>query len=275
MRFAIAAAIGASLLSQPDAVDAVRNRLDGYLIAYEPQLSVLVADEEMTQRTRERKWVVTNRRIQSEVAFVALPGDAGWLGFRRVLTVNGRPIKDRGIPLGRLLAEETSTNYEQARQLLAESAVHNLGAPRTINLPNLPLEMLHPRNRHRFAAEIFGHEKIAGLQTTLLRMNETASPTIIQQKDGGDMKTVVWAWVDASTGTLLRAQVTTRDARIGMPAFDAVIRVDFRKDDRLGIVVPHEMTETFFVGRNDDPGNGTARYSNYRRFQTSARIVPQ
>jgi len=158
--------------------------------------------------------------------------------------------------------------------LLEDSAAYNLGAPRTINLPNLPLELLHPRHRHRFAQQVFGHEKVRGVSTAVLRFDEFAIPSIIQQAEGGDMKTVVWAWVDPATGALLRAQVTARDVRIGMPAFDAVIRVDFTENRALGLLVPSVMTETFFVGRNAD-GSGTAKYTNCRRFQTSARIVPQ
>src|SRR5262245_52176942 len=86
---------------QHDDAGAVRDRLDAYLIAYEPRLSALVADEMMTQRVEDR-WVVTNRRIESEVAFIALPANAGWMGFRRVTRVNGKAVKDRGVPLPEL-----------------------------------------------------------------------------------------------------------------------------------------------------------------------------
>jgi hypothetical protein len=272
MRSAVLFAIVA-LAAQADEAGGIRDRLDQYLLGYEPQLSALVADEEVTQRMK-RSWVVTHRRIHSEVAFVALPGDAGWLGFRRVMKVNGKAIKDRGVPLAHLLTEGPSDDYDQARLLLADSAAHNLGAPRTINLPNLPLELLHPRNRRRFAMELFGREKVRGTPTVVLRLDEIASPTIIQQSGAGDMKTVVWAWVEPVSGRLLRAQVSARDVRIGMPAFDAIIRVEFRESRELGLLVPFEMTETFYVDRSGS-GTGTAKYTNYRRFQTSARIVPQ
>lgn len=148
-----------------------RDRLDTYLIAYEPQLSSLVADEEMTQRTsRQRGFTgVSNRRIHSEVALIALPGDAGWLGFRRVVKVNGKTVKDQGMPLTGLLAKGASGDYDEARLLLADSAAHNLGAPRTINLPNLPLEFLHPRNRHRLHHRVDGVEKACRSEIEVLR----------------------------------------------------------------------------------------------------------
>lgn len=268
-------ALGAFAAQTLDA-GVVRDRLDAYLLAYEPQLSALVADEEMTQRMVQGYWgrQVTNRRIRSEVAFVALPGTAGWLGFRRVTRVNGKDVKDGGVPLGQLMAEGASDDYDQARLLLIDSAAHNLGAPRTINLPNLPLELLHPRHRHRFAQEVFAQEKVRGTPTVVLRLDEFATPSIIQQGDGGDMQTVVWAWVEPASGRLLRAQVNARDARFGGPRFSAEVRVDFRDERALDLLVPSEMNEKFFAD-SGGTGTSTAKYTKYRRFQTAGRIVPQ
>lgn len=39
-------------------------------------------------------------------------------------------------------------------------------------------------------------------------------------------------------------------------------------------MVPSEMREDFGVANVPSGGTGVAKYSNYRRFQTSARIVP-
>lgn len=268
----VALAVAAVAAQQPDA-GALRDRLDQYLLAYEPLLSTVVADELMTQRTKER-WVVNNRRIESEVAFIALPANAGWMGFRRVMKVNGKAIMDRGVPLAQLMIEGASADYDQARLLLDDSAAHNLGAPRTINLPNLPLEMLHPRHRHRFTQEIHDREKVRGVQTVLLRLDEISTPTIIRQPDGRDMKTVVWAWIEPGSGRLLRAQVTVQDAQLSTTApFIAVIRVDFKEDSKVGMLVPFEMQETFFVEHGG--GTGTAKYSNFRRFLTDARVLPK
>ena len=55
--------------------------------------------------------------------------------------------------------------------------------------------------------------------------------------------------------------------------FDAVVSVDFREHQALGLLVPTAMREKFFSDR-ERRAWGTASYSNYRRFQTSARIVP-
>ena len=84
-------------------------------------------------------------RVRSEVAFIALPGSAGWMGFRRVLKVDKADVEDKQETLLSVLAGGSHDDYVKARAMLADSARYNLGSPRTTNLPNLPLEVLHPR----------------------------------------------------------------------------------------------------------------------------------
>jgi hypothetical protein len=266
---------------QGDDAGAIRDRLDTYLLEYEPQLSSLVADERMTQRDGASRLAndqtaepTRNRRIDSEVAFIGLPGNAGWLGIRRVIKINGKELKDQGTPLAALLTDGASDDYDQARLLLSDSASANLGLPRTTNLPNLPLEFLHPRNRHRLRHRIDGREKIRGIETTRMVFEEHSTPTIIQRAEGGDTQSLVTAWIETATGRLIRAQVKTRDARIGVLPFDNRIWVDFRTDEKLNLLVPFEMQEDFFAGRFRE-GTGTARYTNYRQFKTAGRVVPQ
>lgn len=257
------------LLQTPD-VGAVRDKLDAYLLAYQPQLSALVADEELFQNDTYQK-----RTIRSEVAFVGLPGDVGWLGFRRVINVGGKAVKDAGPTLAQLLSDGARDDYDQALLLLQESARYNLGSPRTINLPNLPLELLHPRHRHRFTHLFVANEKVDGRPTVRILAEETSRPTIIQNPASGDYASTVTAWVERDTGRLLRAVVRCRDAAVLKGGgFEAVIYVGFKDDPAVGMLVPKEMNETFFVERKIRGGVGRAKYSNYRRFQTSVRIVP-
>ncbi|MFA5911017.1 MAG: hypothetical protein WC815_19750 [Vicinamibacterales bacterium] len=280
MKALTALLFGALVAGQAPDANVVRDRLDAYLLKYEPELSTLVAEELLIQRDgpshdafRMTALPTKDRRLVSEVAFISLPGGVGWLGIRRALRLNGNDLPDAGPSLGVLLTDADQGDYDQARLLLAESARLNLGLPRTTNLPNLPLEFLHPRNRRRFTHRIDGTEKLRGLETTRLVLNEAASPTMIQRPEGGDMTSLVTAWVETTTGRLIRAQVKTRDARIGVPVFDAVVWVDFRPDQALGLLVPFEMKEEFYAGRFRE-GTGVAKYSKYRKFQSSGRIVP-
>lgn len=254
----------------------VRTRLHAYLTAYEPQLSALVADEHFEQ------WPLDNlltgltpgtykrdtfrlRILDSEVAFVSLPANAGWLGFRDVQRVKGKPVKRRSRSLGELLVLETADARDRALALLLESARHNLGAPRTINLPSLPLELLHLRNQARFVIDRATRDRVGDCDALRLDLVETVTPTLIQRPEGGNMPSRVAAWVDIATGRLCKAEVRTRDAQHGVSKFEAVVTVDFEHDASLGLTVPKRLRETFLMPPRG-AGEGEATYSNYRRI---------
>jgi hypothetical protein len=52
----------------------------------------------------------------------------------------------------------------------------------------------------------------------------------------------------------------------------ATLRVEFTRDAGLNLIVPKELSETFWI--RGGVGTGKGRYSNFRKFSTSARIVP-
>lgn len=263
----------------PSVLDASLARMDAYLAAYEPKLSELIADETMTQemsaaalsmfrRHRPDSPNERRRELVSEVAFIALPQNAGWLGFRHVKSVNRKAIADADRSLGTDLAR---SSYEAARALLSASAEHNLGLPRTTNLPNLPLEFLHQRNRKRLVTRLDGTERIGSINTTRIVFIERMTPTLIRNPDGGDMPSGIRAWID-SNGAVLRAEVTTFASFKAMEESENRVRVEFAPHKALGMLVPIEMREQFPIAA-EYRGSSVARYSNFRRFQTSARIV--
>ena len=267
---ALLAAIGAALQAPDDAASVIA-KLDAYMTAYEPRLSELVADERMDQLIRISSRDASQRRILiSEVAFIALPS-GGWLGFRNVRSVNNRGV--RGKPQS-LEATLSKTNMEAARTLLRNSAAHNLGLSRTTNLPNLPLEFLHVRNRHRLVPRADGRIMVGDVETTRIVFDEFASPTLIRNpRNDGDMPAEVTAWID-DRGRLLRAQVATYNAVLELP-YEHLVRVEFRAAKAFdGLLVPSEMYEEFPTGSPQQRGTSIAAYTNFRRFQTSARIVP-
>ncbi len=156
-------------------------------------MSELIADEVMIQQIAGEPRRVdlsgallepTRRRLTSEVAFIGLPGDAGWLGFRHVKKVNDHQVKESDLSLTNALQQSTP-----------------------------------------------------------------------------------------DTGRLLRAEVSTF-ASLEAREFDHNIRVEFAQHTTLGLLVPTEMQEVFPVN-SPLRGSSVANYKNYRRFQTSARLVPQ
>lgn len=274
-----AAALAITLLAQAPTAQELRTRLSAYLAEYEPKLSELIADELMIQQNVRGSRSAGGgigppefRTIRSEVAFIALPGDVGWMGFRRVTKVGSKFVDDGLGPLTAGLTAGTQDDFARARAMLAESARFNLGSPRTINLPNLPLELLHPRHASRFSVRVAGKEHIRGKNTTKLVFVEDIAPTIIRALDGSQMRSIISAFVEPASGRLWRADVITRDPAQGDFAFDHVVSVEFQNNQKLEMLVPVLMHEEFFAGANRR-GWGDATYSNYRRFQTAARIV--
>ena len=264
----VAAVAAVIALSQSNSVDPLLARLDAYLADYEPQLSALVADESMMQEVRGPQRLRLQRQLESEVAFIALP-DVGWLGFRHVKTVNTTPVGLADASLTTALGEQ---GLALARTLLREGAKHNLGLPRTTNLPNLPLEFLHPRNRRRFVTRANGQETVRGIRTSRVVFLERMTPTLVQNRDtGGNIPSVVRAWIDPRDGRLLRAEIETFESASAKQS-QSSLRVEFAENKMLGLFVPIEMRETFPAGK---PLRGTAvaSYTNFRRFTTSARIV--
>lgn len=274
---------GAPRAAQDDSPQAVRRRLHAYLDGYEHELSALVADERFDQwpldgaipfngqpRGTYFRDTFRLRTLESTVAFVSLPANAGWLGFRDVLRVKGKPVTRKGPPLTELLALASVDARDRALALLLASARHNLGAPRTINLPSLPLELLHLRNEARFAIDRTSRDRVGDCDALRLDLVETVTPTLIQRPEGGDMPSRVAAWVEPATGRLCRAEVRTRDARLGASKFEALVSVDFAPDPAVGLTVPVRMWEVFLVPPRG-AGEGEATYSNYRRVVPPAR----
>jgi hypothetical protein len=276
--------IAVSSVAQASSVDAVIAKMDAYLEAYEPRLSELIADEAMRQEVRMKSTplsvgyfsapsqnISVTRQLDSEVAFIALPQNVGWLGFRHVKTVNTMPVE---LADTTLTAALSAPGLDRARALLEESAKHNLGLPRTSNLPNLPLEFLHRRNRQRLAARLDGRETIRGIRTSRVVLVERVTPTVIRDRNtDADRPSVVRAWIDARDGRLLRAEVSTYAVLNAKPPGYS-LRVEFGEDKALGLLVPIEMRETF-PAEGAGRGTSVASYTNFRRFTTSARIVPQ
>ena len=269
------------------------DRLGTYLVGYEEALGVVVADETYQQQTTRpgprprvdmdatgvpiaspRPTLSETRRLQSTVSFMRLPGGAAWLGIREVRTIDGRSLV-AAETLTSILASRTGDARAQAAALALANAEHNLGNSRSVNMPTLPLALLDPHNRHRMTFRLAGHDSVRGIRTTKIAFEEKGAPTLITGGTAG--RWVIsrgLVWIENPTGAVWRAQVFYRDYVPGLErrAPEAEVRVDFVRHSALGMLVPEKMREVFQMegGR----GEGEARYSNYRRFATSARIIP-
>ena len=276
---AVVLASAAPLAQSTPALQPLLDRMAAYITTYEAQLSSVVALEVFSQRvvyTRAYNDGVpeTNderRHLESEVGFIRLPGASDWLGFRDVLAINGSKVERRGQSVSDVLASATDVTTK-ARAIAEASAAHNLGTPRTTNVPTAALEIIHPRNfaAHRF--ELRGQDTVRRMPVTVIAFTEVRRPPLISNPGGTQLVSRGRIWVEPASGAIWRIEWIYAPA-VGLPSS---LRVEFGQNDALGMLVPLEMREEFRAfGGLEARGEGVARYSNFRRFGTSARIVPQ
>ncbi|MGE0812512.1 MAG: hypothetical protein AB7O28_20730 [Vicinamibacterales bacterium] len=273
---AAAAVCAAVLLSAPSAQErrppSLVARMHAYLDAYEVELSALIADEAFVQRTSftseyGNSRVSERRQLVSEVGFLRLPGGLAWLGQRSVQRVDGRLVRSEADHLDQAFATAGPNLFARARAIADANAQYNLGHPRSLNLPTLPLDLLGRRRAAGFVTTLQGTTSIAGHRTTRLLLNEHPPGGIIASDDGLFVRADVRAWV-RDDGAVLRAHVTLH-APAGRGRHE--VRVDFRDEPDLGLLVPVRLSETY-DGRPS--GEGVATYTRFRRFTTSGRLVP-
>jgi hypothetical protein len=265
-----------SLSAQSMSLDQLLDRMGTYLIEYETELSSVVADERFEQNiyplgAGSRTQATT---LESEVAFIRLPGGAEWLGFRDVRRVNFKPLTQSGPSVSDVLTSAAG-DMTKARAIANASAKYNLGLPRTINVPTAPLDIIHPAHRAAHRYELAGHETIRGTRTMVVVFTEVTRPTLVREPNGTDLISSGRIWIDPESGVVWRVewiyQAEKRHPRAPAPPR---LRVDFERHQELGFMVPRLMTEQFSTPSRTR-GEGRATYRNFRRFGTTARIVPQ
>jgi hypothetical protein len=257
------------------------DRMGAYLIAYEKELTSVVADERFEQRALGRTVgadarpasTIVQRLLESEVAFMRLPGGNEWLSFRDVKKVNGQSVRTSGFSLTELLTGG-SDGITQAKTIALAGAAHNLGLMRTINLPTMPLEIVHPSHRQSLRYWLDGTELVRNIASTIVGFEETGRPTIVRQPDASNVVSRGKVWIEPSSGRIPRIEwiyvLQGRGPGAGLPPR---VRVEFFMHEGLGILVPARMDEVFAA--YSENGSGDATYTNFRRFGTSARLVPQ
>ena len=268
----VAAVLSASesFAQTPPTLDGLLDRMGAYLLEYETQLSSVVAEEQFEQRVSRTAML---KVLDSDIAFMRLPGGMEWLGFRDVRKVNFHPVKQTGPSISEVL---TSSNGDvgKALTIAQESGRHNLGLPRTINpVSTAPLEIIHPRHRNAHAYEMGTAERVRGVPTTIVSFTETARPTLVREPNGTYLVSSGRVWIEPASGAVRRVEWSYQAEKRNPRSQPPQLRVEFAPNSQLGFLVPVEMRERFHTERG--VGEGRATYKNFRRFGTSARIVPQ
>ena len=286
MRLVATAAIGAMLVTcavvaapapQPK-LEQVISRLGTYLADYEHRFSLVVAEERYQQSVEGSKDTPTgnappgtpvlsrqDRLLRSDYALTRASDKEAWVGYRDTFEVDGQAVRDRDDRLQRTLIDGIAV---RAVAIAEESSRFNLGSAllaRNVNVPTLALEMLHPRNQRRFSFSKAGEETIAATLTWRVDFKERDRPTFIRNTGGRDRPSRGSIWLDPSTGEVWRTLLAWDSLPSGM------ITVTYGAVPNIDVLVPLTMTERYRAGNATITGD--AAYSNYRRFQTGARLV--
>ena len=249
-----------------------------YIERYEPALGTVIAREVYTQTDRvpgalrgldvrgeiPRSVQYQQRRMLSDFLMVrsASQGDR-WMGFRAVIEVDGRPVRDRLERLQGTLEGSAETLVARWRTLAEESARYNIGSfLRSTNVPTFALTILRDEYRHRFEFERVDDERVEGLNVWVIQYRERATPTLIDDGRGGDVFAHGRMWIDPVDGRLVRTEVLTGDDDSPMRSQTTV---QYRPDGELGILVPYDMQERY-ESRDGRSLEATASYSNFQQF---------
>jgi hypothetical protein len=270
----IAGAFTLALLSVPVGAQTVRlgdvvARLDTYLQSYEVRLANVVAEEQYWQWVDQgpaTRRVRTSRTLRSDFALTLTPERNRWVGYRDTFEVDGVLVRDREQRLQRLLS---SGAVGQAARIAEQNARFNLGEglmARNINIPTFALEMMSPRIRDRFRVRHIGVDALDGRSGWLVEFNERERPTLVRTPEGRDQASRLVALVDIQTGEVLQTVLTWERV-------EGSIAVYYGQAPGIAVPVPIRMAERY-VTRSGALIGGEATYTNFRQFETSARVIP-
>jgi hypothetical protein len=284
LMFTLATFTNVDAAAQNTSLPELLTRAGAYAVDYHRQLQVIVAEERYVQRSsaalRPEAGARTpqsagddaeERTLRSD--FMLLRGIAGedaWFAFRDVFEVDGRPVNGRRGRLEQWLADSHSGFMHRARALALEQARYNIGpVMRTINVPTLALEFLRPDRQKRFRFRHTGVTSVDGVAVSVVSFEERRRPTMIRTPGGKDIVARGTLWMETETGRVVRTELRTgeRDRR----EVQATITVTYAFVPRLDLLVPASMQERYLARGSEIAC--TASYSNFRRFETDARIV--
>ena len=181
-----------------------------------------------------------------------------------------------------MFKESSNTLLARAHAIAGESARYNLGPiTREINVPTAALHFVHPAHRPACRFDKQGEEDVAGERAWVVRFRERDRGGLITRGDGRNLPAEGRLWIVPADGRVVRTELVVKDFVRGSADSKATINVTWRRDAALDLWVPSELTEmyegpwrtTTTASRAERYDiEGTATYSNYRRFTVDVRI---
>ena len=242
--------------AQPS-LDAILHAAAAYVDRLGAEAGGVVIEESYTQQVRVQ--VLTTRQLRSDMLLLA-DRDEGWIEFRDVFEVDGKPIRDRDDRLVKLFSQPNPDAREQARRIIAEGARFNLSVEsirisRTLNLPMTALRFLRTVNLPRSRFTRNGFTSIGDRRAAIVQFRETAKPRIIGSSD--DAASAGTLWIDPDSGVVLRSEIELTTSR-NRAQTKATIDVTFGLDAKSHLWLPREMTEHYDVTTDTSDATGDA-----------------
>src|SRR5688500_4265655 len=208
-----------------------------------------IIGRETYQQTLRRRTARTTRLLDSEVFFLGIDEEGAWVTVRDVQRVDGRPVRGSRVPRDRAAAGHRRDARRLLRELADEGARYNLGdLRRNFSAPALALSFVDPDRQPRFKFELGPPDVIDGVILRRLNFRETRRPTLIQNaRDSRDVP-VSGAIFVTDEGSIHRTEMHV-DAP---PDTTATIRVSYRADARLGMLVPDTLDEEYRTRKGND-----------------------
>ncbi len=253
--------------AQPVPLDTVLARAALYVAAFAERFSNVVSEERYEQSwTGQGGRSIGHRDLTSEFLLVKVTEGVGWVSYRDVIEVDGKAVRDRDERLAKLFLGAPGTAAEQAAAITFESARYNISpVRRTVNEPLLALRFLHTQFQGRFTYKFYQQDKAAGADVWIVEYTERARPTLVRGTNNRNLPSHGRYWINLENGAVLRSELQLEDVY-------ALTRLStsFRWDERFGINVPAQMSESYVLGGGSSSSGtrvtGTATYGGFRSF---------
>ena len=238
--------------AQAPSRDELMDRVASAVQLFVDNFTNVVAEEAYHQRFRQ---AAPQRRLRSDFLLVGYPGqDKLFLTFRDVLAVDGRPVHDQQERVAKLFLEPFQDAVRRAGEIEREGLRHSVSNGRLMN-PLQVMSYLQGPYQENLDFAVSGMEPGLGAGVRRLDWQQRVLPGYRVSPLSGR------AWVVEQTGRVVKTELRT-----GIGAAARFTTTTFAFDQALRIDVPVEMHDAMPLAMNDE-FLGTARYSNFRRFQ--------
>lgn len=247
-------------------LETLLDRLATYVERYERDLSAVVSEEHYVQEVTGQSSLWPSTRVLKSEFLLTRGADQGWVAFRDVFEVDGKPLQDRSDRLIQLFVKPTGDAIDQVNRIVEESAKHNLGwVRRTVNVPTMVLLFAKRDQQARSQFRRGGRTNVGDVPAREVRFTERALPRVIRTLDNAAAQGTFW--IDEETGRVLRSEL-----RISTGSTAAVIGVSYAYQKPIDMWLPVLMSERYSTPRQPII-TGRATYQNFRKFNVTVDTI--